>query len=206
MRDGQPGASRQPRPQPRQESRQRNAGSREEHDHHQTTGRTPQPEPKNHQTMAEFPSDGSDWALANTGVITGSQITSLSIQGFHNGTPIGSWDLSSGYAGFTFNFNFDTTAMTFPQGGLSTGPDGQDWNVAMGGISCPSPGFGFSSGSGGQALCVDSALVYDSFRYLAFTLQAVEASVPGAAPEPGTLALAAAGALALLGLRRATRK
>jgi len=42
-----------------------------------------------------------------SGPITGSQVDSLFIEGFLGGSPVGSWDLSSGYAGFLFNFNFN---------------------------------------------------------------------------------------------------
>ena len=137
--------------------------------------------------------------LANTGMIAGSQLTSLSIQGFLSGSPIGSWNLASGYAGFTFNFNFDTTALTFAQGGYSSSPTGQDWDVTTGGGTCPNPGFGFSSGSGGQGLCVNGSFVVASYQSV-YDLQAVGV---GSVPEPATVALVGIASLALL--RRRTR-
>ena len=139
--------------------------------------------------------------LVNTGVIVGSQLTSLSIEGFLNGSEIGSWNLASGFAGFTFNFNFDTTAMTFPQGGYSAGPTGQDWDDITGGSGCPNPGFGFASGSGGQGLCVNGSLVGGSTQWGIFDLQAVPSS--SGVPEPATVALVGIGSLLLL--RRRTR-
>ena len=90
--------------------------------------------------------------------ITGAQLSSLVIDGFLSGSPIGSWDLANGFAGFNFNFNFNATTLLFAQSGNSGGSNGQDWNDTLGGNTCPNPGFGFTSGSAGQGLCVNGRL------------------------------------------------
>lgn len=141
-------------------------------------------------------------ALIGNGAITASSLTSFAIQGFQGATQIGAWDyFADGLTpGFNFNFNFNTTTEQFLVGGLSNGPNGQDWNVTLGGASCPSsPQFGFSSGSGAQALCVNRAIVPNSFiSASASTLTATEAAVP----EPASLALLVAGVFGLAAARR----
>ena len=130
---------------------------------------------------------------ALSGPITGAQLSSLVINGFLSGSPIGSWDLANGFAGFTFNFNFNATTLLFAQGGNSGGSNGQDWNDTLGGSTCPNPGFGFSSGSAGQGFCVDGSFVSASLSDGVFNLTASPAGVP----EPATGALVGLVALGL---------
>lgn len=131
---------------------------------------------------------------ALSGPITGAQLSSLVIDGFLNGSPIGSWDLANGFAGFTFNFNFNATTLLFAQSGNSGGSNGQDWNDTLGGNTCPNPGFGFTSGSAGQGLCVNGSFVSASLSDEVFNLTASPAS---GVPEPATGALVGLAALGL---------
>jgi hypothetical protein len=138
-----------------------------------------------------------------SGWITGSNLDSFSITGYENGTEVGSWDLSSGYAGYTFNFNFDVDTLAFGQGGFSGSSTGQDWDDLEGGEGCPSPGMGFSSGSGGQGLCVDGNWVDASFQSGTYDLTASPAAPASVTPEPSTFWLMLAGGAAVAGsLRR----
>ncbi len=139
--------------------------------------------------------DGTfSYSDALSGPITGGQLSSLVINGFHNGSPIGSWDLANGFSGFNFNFNFNATSLLFAQGGLSSGPDGQNWDVTTGGNTCPAPGLGFSSGSAGQALCANGSFVNDSFQDQVFNLTASPVS---GVPEPASGVLVGLAALGL---------
>jgi hypothetical protein len=131
---------------------------------------------------------------ALSGPITGGQLSTFVIQGFQTGSPIGSWNLASGFPGFNFNFNFNATTLVFAQGGTSGGSTGQEWDVTSGGNTCPNPGFGFASGLGGQGLCVNGSFVNDSFNSGVFNLTASPAS---AVPEPATGALTGLAALGL---------
>ncbi len=141
-----------------------------------------------------------DDALLGTGRINSSVLTAFSINGYQGATAIGSFDLFADgplVPPDTFNFNFDTTTETFYVGDLSFGLNGQDWGVGAGGTPCNTTGFGFSSGSGSQGLCVGGNWVGASAISVgASTLTASRGtSVP--VPVPGTLALAG---LALLGV------
>lgn len=139
--------------------------------------------------------DGTfSYSDALSGPITGSQLSSFVIHGFLNGSSIGSWDLASGFAGFNFNFNFNATTLLFAQGGTSGGSTGQEWDVTSGGNTCPSPGLGFSSGVGGQLLCLNGGPVNDSFSSQVFNLTASPVS---GVPEPATGVLVGLAALGL---------
>jgi hypothetical protein len=137
-------------------------------------------------------------SLANTGVITGSKLDTFMITGFLNNTQVGSWNLTQGFAGFSFNFNFNTTTLLFPQGGISSGTTGQDWDVTTGGEHCPNPGFGFSSGSGSQGVCVNNGGFVGST--VIDNLTATPA--PATAPEPFSAALCFTGLATLITIRR----
>lgn len=127
-----------------------------------------------------------------TGPITGAQLESFSIEGLLDGTPIGSWDLATGYAGYEFNFNFDATTLMFAQGGLSSGSTGQDWNDITSGVGCPDPGFGFSSGAGSQGVCVNNGGFEGSTSIDNLTVTSA------ASPEPASEGLVAPAGLGMI--------
>lgn len=93
-------------------------------------------------------------SLLNTGPITGSSLTSLSLSILLNGVTLGGWTLADGQAAgsVTFNFNFDTAAGAFITGGLSWGPAGQQWNY------CGSGAYGFISATFDQAVCANGSV------------------------------------------------
>ncbi|GJL55876.1 MAG: hypothetical protein NPIRA02_30080 [Nitrospirales bacterium] len=126
-----------------------------------------------------------------TGTITGTQVDSFSIEGFQNGTFVGSWNLQAGQAGTSFNFNFDTNRGMFLTRGRSDTPTGQLWNVPTG------DGFGFFSGNSSQGLYVNGSHVASSQLIIGSTvttvgldtstLQATLVSAPPTSPPGGTV-------------------
>lgn len=134
-----------------------------------------------------------------TGAITGSQLTSFSMEVFLDGTGVGSWNLASGYTGYTFNFNFNATTLTFPQGtgDLSYGSMGQDWDDLPGLAGCPDPGVAFASGAAAQGVCVNNAL--EGFTS---TYNLVATSAAASTPEPAAVSTTLLGIAGLAILRR----
>jgi len=134
-----------------------------------------------------------------SGAITGSQLTSFSMEVFLDGTEVGSWNLSSGYAGYTFNFNFNATTLTFFQGAgdLSYGPMGQDWDDLPGLAGCPDSGVGFASGSAEQGVCVNNT---DEGFTSTYNLTAT--SAVASAPEPAAVSMTLIGIAGLAMGRR----
>jgi PEP-CTERM motif-containing protein len=135
-----------------------------------------------------------------SGWITGSQLTSFSIEGFLNGNPVGSWNVADGVSpgALSFNFNFNATTLLFGQGGLSGGQQGEIWNV---GVSCSdSSAFGFASGANRQVLCVNGVEEGDT---TSFNLTASPASVPE--PTAFLMALLGTAVLAWFAARRLPR-
>lgn len=141
-------------------------------------------------------------SLIDTGVINSSSLDSFQITGFLNNVEIGSWDyfLDGLDAGYSFNFNFDTTIESFLVGGYDDSATGQQWNTTSGGLECNT--FGFASGSLAQGLCVEGNLVTPlSFVYLPeSTLNASRSSIKSV-PEPTSIMLLIIG-LAGLGFFR----
>jgi len=133
-----------------------------------------------------------DSASAADGRIDETELLSLSIEGFHSGILVGSWALGDPYVGAEpFNFNFDPVAELFFVGGNSNLLSGQNWNDdGNTGSSCGNPGFGFNSGSGGQDICVDGALVSSAPRDQPL-------QVTRSVPEPTTALLVGIAALGL---------
>lgn len=147
---------------------------------------------------------GYDDSLIGTGPIDESEIDGLMIEVFDNGISQGSWDLNTDGVFGAFNFNFDTNSEMFLVGGLSEGPMGQDWNVSAGGVACPNPGVGFSSGTGGQAVCVNNSIVGDSILRFNASLSTLTATRKQSVPEPASFVLfaIALGGLGVLMRRR----
>lgn len=97
-------------------------------------------------------------------------VTGFFIRGFHDGIPVGSWDLSQLTPETSWNLSFDPQRMVFPTGGMHTGPEGQAWNAGGRANDCGDPGFGFNSGTNAQDLCVNNTWITDSMinRYTRF--------------------------------------
>lgn len=140
-------------------------------------------------------------ALIGTGPIDESDLDSLTISGFQGVTQVGAWDLVDGLsAGAFLNFNFNTTTEMFSVGGSAASPTGQQWNVAVCGVT--SFAIGFFSGTT-QGLCVGGepvGLILTSNS----TLTATSLAVPEAAALGlFGLGLAGFGAAAQVKTRRA---
>ena len=145
-----------------------------------------------------------DESLLGTGVIDEGEVLSFMIEGFLNNVSVGTFDFFADgpLAGADqFNFNFDTILESFVVGGFSSGLMGQNWGASSGGSTCATTGFGFSSGSGAQAVCVGGGIVSASFIGIGSSTLASARKVP----EPGTLALLGIG-LVGMGLTRRRKK
>ncbi|MEM9217716.1 MAG: PEP-CTERM sorting domain-containing protein [Cyanobacteria bacterium P01_F01_bin.150] len=142
---------------------------------------------------------GFDDSLLGTGAIDETSLSSFTIEGFQNGSSIGSFDLSDGLASSSpFNFNFDTISETFIIGGDSDSITGQSWNF----FGNP---FGFGSGSAGQAIRLNNSFV--SFvgandSTLIATRKDSDFSDVSAVPEPLTVI----GTLAAIGIGGAMKR
>ncbi|MGB0911872.1 MAG: PEP-CTERM sorting domain-containing protein, partial [Nitrospirales bacterium] len=150
-----------------------------------------------------------------TGIINGTQIDSLSIEGFKDGASVGTWDTSSvGTSSSTLsNFNFDTSTGTFLTGGRSDSNSGQGWNVPNFG------GFGFFSGNSSQGLYVNGSFESQSLIIIGSTVNTTAlvpstlkailnpgntTSTPGDTipnPEPSTILLVGTGIIGLFAHR-----
>ncbi|MFO1036334.1 MAG: VPLPA-CTERM sorting domain-containing protein [Geminicoccaceae bacterium] len=137
----------------------------------------------------------SDSLLSSTR-ISGSDLQSLSIEGFLNGTSVGSWDLlKDGVTSPTpLNFNFNPLQGTFYLSGAYDGPNGQYWNY--------NGSFGFISfmdnGQTTQAIKVDGTGRGVTRPNSTLTATPV--------PLPAALPLLASGIAALGWVRRRQRK
>ncbi len=133
-------------------------------------------------------------SLIGTGVIDEASIDTFMIEGFDNGSSLGTWSLADGSdSADPFNFNFDTTSLTFIVGGVSDSPSGQAWNRRATGI-------GFESGDKNQILTLDGAIIADS----ALSISASTLTIT-AVPIPAALYLFVSGLLGFVGLARKNR-
>jgi hypothetical protein len=135
-------------------------------------------------------------------VITGADLDSLMISVFDGGGLIDDWDLFADgpeIPAAVFNFNFDSAAGTFNVGGLSGGPNGQQWNAGSG-SSCTS--VGFASGNAFQGVCVGGSFV-GAVPVADATLTATPKTPVVPLPAAAPLLIGALGGLAILRRRRA---
>ena len=136
----------------------------------------------------------SYWDAFGGGVIDERHLTSLMIEGFQNGTSLGTWDWANeqGPGALPFAFNFDTTSNTFVIGGSGLS---QAWNADS------NPGFGFASGNAEQGLFLDGANLFGGnviFANSRYTLTATPKNGTNPLPDPSTMLLVVSG---LLGYR-----
>lgn len=80
------------------------------------------------------------------------------IRGYRGDTAVGAWGLGLLTPETAWRFGFDRAAGEFLVGGLSYGPNGQQWNMFGDGAGCGTGGFGFNAGSAGQDVCVDDRM------------------------------------------------
>lgn len=135
-------------------------------------------------------------AFIDSGLINEGQIDEFRIEGFHNDTSIGSWDLDAGSASiYPFNFNFDTTTESFLVGGVHSGPMGQSWNYVAG-------TFGFASGLASQVVSLDSSINESLVEIPSSALNATVRTVP----FPAAVWLFGSGLLTLIGFSKCGKK
>ncbi|MEL6978848.1 MAG: hypothetical protein AAGM38_09240 [Pseudomonadota bacterium] len=95
---------------------------------------------------------------AGQAVARGRDVLCFEIHGFKGEAPLGSWGLGALEPDSAWGFGFDRNARRFLVGGLSYGPNGQQWNMFGDGSGCGDGGFGFNAGSAGQDVCVDDRM------------------------------------------------
>lgn len=134
-----------------------------------------------------------DDATAGTAVDE-TEVTSFFIEGFLNGTSLGT------YSGSLYNFSFNTVTGLLGGGfgGSSTGSNGQIWNVPVGGSTAV--GIGFASGNYWQSLYLNGVRFLDSKLDLEQNASGLTATLtPSAVPLPAAAWMFIAGLAALLG-------
>jgi hypothetical protein len=97
--------------------------------------------------------------LLGTGIITQADITEFAIWGYHNGLPIGSWNMADRTTETSWTLFFDTRSIAFPMGGYFLEQSYQEWNANGQVNDCGAPGFGFNGGNWAQDVCIDNTWI-----------------------------------------------
>lgn len=97
-----------------------------------------------------------------TGIITQADLTEFAIWGYHDGHPIGSWDMRNRTTDTSWTLFFDTNAIAFPMGGHFLDSSYQEWNASGQVNDCGKPGFGFNGGNWAQDFCIDNVWIEES--------------------------------------------
>jgi hypothetical protein len=97
--------------------------------------------------------------LLGTGIITQAEITEFAIWGYHNGLPIGSWNMADRTTETSWTLFFDTRSIAFPMGGYFLEQSYQEWNANGQVNDCGNPGFGFNGGNWAQDVCIDNTWI-----------------------------------------------
>lgn len=105
--------------------------------------------------------------------VRGDDLICFVMRGYRGDEPIGVWRITELTAETYWNFSFEPASGRFPVGGLSFGPDGQEWNMSGAGDGCGEGGFGFNAGNAAQDLCVNDVWVSASSRPAAEPMTAV---------------------------------
>jgi len=133
-------------------------------------------------------------SLINTGIIDETSIDTFMIEGFDGSTSLGTWNLADGSdSTYDFNFNFDTTSLTFVVGGISQSIKGQSWNRRATGI-------GFESGDNHQALTLNGVALDQNWNPTVNSqiLTSDSTLVATVVPVPGAIYLMGSGLIALV--------
>ncbi|MBY6201640.1 hypothetical protein KUV65_09725 [Maritalea mobilis] len=97
--------------------------------------------------------------LLNTGIITQQDVSAFFIQGYHDGVPIGAWNMRQRTTETTWTLFFDTTNLEFPMGGHFLEQSYQAWNANGEVNDCGPDGFGFNGGNWAQDVCIDNVWI-----------------------------------------------
>ncbi|GGL54207.1 hypothetical protein [Wenxinia marina] len=99
-------------------------------------------------------------SLAAADLVTEADVTAFRIEGWRDGEPLGSWNLSDRTADTTWLLSYAPRQGRFLLGGDSGLY--QAWNANGMVDDCGDPGFGFNAGNAGQDVCVDGVFRADS--------------------------------------------
>jgi hypothetical protein len=104
--------------------------------------------------LMEFPD-----ALLSAGMITEAEVTRLRIAGYHEGRPIGTWDMADATETTTWYLRYLPQEMRFPTNSEVPGPFDQGWNADGTAADCGAGGFGFNAGNRAQDFCLDGVWI-----------------------------------------------
>ncbi|SHI57977.1 hypothetical protein [Wenxinia saemankumensis] len=100
-------------------------------------------------------------SLATATFVGEGDVTAMSIEGFRDGAPLGSWTLDPAAPPRSWLLRYNAAEGRFYLGDTGDGLY-QMWNADGYVDDCGSPGFGFNAGNGGQDVCVDGVYQAES--------------------------------------------